>query len=151
MFFYWLTSTGFMIFPGGWCCYGEALNSIMLYVQIAHTTLVWFCQYPIPNHPLLLKCYEICQYQEKHSHAMMFPDFTITTYYGVVTIFQLGYRCKLLVFIFGSLGHVHKLVVRGLQMAGLSKRRAKQLAKYCSVSAIIGSRSIWRRRCFLYP
>ena len=67
------------------------------------------------------------------------------------TISQLGYRCKLLVFIFGSLGHVHKLVVRGLQMAGLSKRRAKQLARYCSVSAIIGSRSIWRRRCFLYP
>ena len=69
----------------------------------------------------------------------------------VQTISQLGYRCKLLVFIFGSRGHVHKLVVRGLQMAGLSKRRAKQLAKYCSVSAIIGSRSIWRRRCFLYP
>ena len=35
------------------------------------------------------------------------------------TISQLGYRCKLLVFIFGSLGHVHKLVVRGLQMAAL--------------------------------
>ena len=67
------------------------------------------------------------------------------------TIAQLGYRCKLLVFIFGSLGHVHKLVVRGLQMAGLTKRRAKQLARYCSVSAIIGSRSIWRRRCYLYP
>ena len=69
------------------------------------------------------------------------------------TISRLGYRCKLLVFIFGSLGHVHKLVVRGLQMAGLPKRRAKQLAGYCSVSgsAIIGSRSIWRRRCFLYP
>ena len=69
----------------------------------------------------------------------------------VQTISQLGYSCKLLVFIFGSLGHVHKLVVRGLQMAGLSKKRAKQLARYCSVSAIIGSRSIWRRRCFLYP
>ena len=39
-------------------------------------------------------------------------------------ISQLGYRCKLLVFIFGSLGHVHKFVVRCLQMAGLSKRRA---------------------------
>lgn len=69
----------------------------------------------------------------------------------VQTISQLGYRCQLLVFIFGSLGHVHKLVVRGLQMAGLPKRRAKQLARYCSISTIIGSRSIWRRRCFLYP
>ena len=68
-----------------------------------------------------------------------------------LTISQLGYRCELVVLIFGSLGHVHKLVVRGLQIAGLTKRKAKQLAKYCSISAIIGSRSIWRRRCFLYP
>ena len=67
------------------------------------------------------------------------------------TISQLGYKCTLLGFIFGSLGHVHKLVVRGLQIAGLSKRKAKQLARYCSISAIIGSRSVWRRRCFLYP
>ena len=67
------------------------------------------------------------------------------------TISQLGHKCTLLVFIFGSLGHVHKLVVRGLQIAGLSKRKAKQLARYCSISAIIGSRSVWRRRCFLYP
>ena len=69
----------------------------------------------------------------------------------VQSISQLGYSCKLLVFIFGSLGHVHKLVVRGLQMSGLSIRKAKQLARYCSVSAIIGSHLIWRRRCFLYP
>ena len=68
-----------------------------------------------------------------------------------LTISQLDYRCELVVLIFGSLGHVHKLVVRGLQIAGLTKRKAKQLAKYCSISAIIGSRSIWRRRCFLYP
>ena len=65
------------------------------------------------------------------------------------TISRMGYSCKLLVYIFGSLGHVHKLVVRGFQIAGLSKRRAKQLARYCSVSAIIGSRAIWRRRCYL--
>ena len=67
------------------------------------------------------------------------------------TISQLGYKCTLIGFIFGSLGHVHKLVVRGLQIAGLSKWKAKQLARYCSISAIIGSRSVWRRRCFLYP
>ena len=30
-------------------------------------------------------------------------------------ISQMGYNCTLLVYIFGSLGHVHKLVVRGLQ------------------------------------
>ena len=60
-------------------------------------------------------------------------------------VVQLGYKCKVLVFIFGSLGNVHRLVVRGLQMAGLSKPRAKALAKFCSISAIIGSRHIWRR------
>ena len=64
---------------------------------------------------------------------------------------HLGYNCKLLVFIFGSLGHVHRLVIRGLQMAGIPKPKAKALAKFCSISAIIGSRHIWRRRCFLYP
>ena len=69
----------------------------------------------------------------------------------VQSITQLGYRCQLIVFIFGSLGHVHRLVVRGLRILGLTKCRAKQLAKYCSISSIIGSRSIWRRRCFLYP
>ena len=69
----------------------------------------------------------------------------------VQAITDMGYNCQLLVFIFGSLGHVHRLVVRGLRIMGLSKCRAKQLAKYCSVSSIIGSRCIWRRRCFLYP
>ena len=44
-------------------------------------------------------------------------------------IIQLGYKCKLLVFIFGSLGNVHKSVVRGLQIAGIPKLRAKELAK----------------------
>ena len=51
---------------------------------------------------------------------------------------NLGYNCKLLVFIFGSLGHVHRLVIRGLQMAGIPKPKAKTLAKFCSISVIIG-------------
>ena len=67
------------------------------------------------------------------------------------TISELGYRCRLFVFIFGSLGHTHRLVVRGLQQLGMPKKEAKRLAKSCSVSAIIGSRHIWRRRCYLYP
>ncbi len=57
-------------------------------------------------------------------------------------ISEIGYRGRLLVFIFGSLGHTHKLVVRGLQQLGMPKMRAKRLAKYCSLSAIIGSRHI---------
>lgn len=62
-----------------------------------------------------------------------------------------GYNCKTLVLVFGSLGHVHKLCVRGLQLAGLVKKAAKQLVKFCSISAIIGSHIIWKRRCHLYP
>ena len=69
----------------------------------------------------------------------------------VQAIIHLGYKCQLIVFIFGSLGHVHRLVVRGLRIMRLSKCKAKQLATYCSISSIIGSRAIWRRRCFLYP
>ena len=67
------------------------------------------------------------------------------------TISELGYRCRLLVFIFGSLGHTHRLVIRGLQQLGMPKKGAKRLAKYCAVSAIIGSRRMWWRRCYLYP
>lgn len=62
-----------------------------------------------------------------------------------------GYSCKVIALIFGSLGHVHKLCVRGLQICGLHKNKAKKLTRYCSVSAVIGSLYIWRRRCHLYP
>ena len=34
---------------------------------------------------------------------------------------QLGHKCKLLVFIFGSLYNVHKSVVRVLQVAGIAE------------------------------
>ena len=64
---------------------------------------------------------------------------------------DLGYTCQFIVLVFGSLGHVHRLVLRGLQLGGLQKPAAKRLAKYCSVSAVIGSLSIWKRRCFIYP
>ena len=32
-----------------------------------------------------------------------------------------GYKCQFPVFIFASLGHVHKMVTRGLRMVGFSK------------------------------
>ncbi len=70
---------------------------------------------------------------------------------AISTIENLGYKCQFIVLVFGSLGHVHRLAVRGLWIGGLSKTRAKQLAKYCSISATIGSMFIWKRRCFLYP
>ena len=64
---------------------------------------------------------------------------------------DLGYQCKLVVLIFGSLGLVHNLVFSGLRLAGLSSRKSKQLAKFCSISAVIGSLAVWRRRCFFVP
>ena len=67
---------------------------------------------------------------------------------GIIT--SLGYRCRLSVLIFGSLGHVHKLTTTGLTIAGMTKSSAKQLAKYCSVSAVLGSLSVWRRRCHVH-
>ena len=36
-----------------------------------------------------------------------------------------AYKCPFLVFTFGSLGHVHKLVTRGLRIVGFSKMKAK--------------------------
>ena len=62
----------------------------------------------------------------------------------------LGYKSQYLVLIFGSLGHMHRLDIRGLRVVGFTKARVKQLAKYCSISSIIGSCHIWRRRC-VYP
>ena len=66
-------------------------------------------------------------------------------------ISSLGFKYRYCVLIFGSLGHVYKCTMRGLNIAGLSKRKAKQTAKYCSVSATIGSLAVWRRRCYVYP
>ena len=62
-------------------------------------------------------------------------------------ISDLGYHCKIVVLIVGSLGSVHKKFVSGLCMAGLSPRRARAIAKYCSISAAIGSKIIWKLRC----
>ena len=69
----------------------------------------------------------------------------------VECITSLGYHCQLIVLVFGSLGHVHRLAVRGLQNGGMQKADAKRLARFCSVSATLGSLFIWRRRCAIYP
>lgn len=69
----------------------------------------------------------------------------------VQEITVMGYKCQYIVLVFGSLGHVHRLATRGLRMLGFPKMNAKSLLKYCSISSIIGSRHIWRRRCCVYP
>ena len=59
---------------------------------------------------------------------------TLTKYQSLVAnINELGYKCRLVILIFGRLGHVPKLTVTGLRLAGLPKKRARQLAKLCNV------------------
>ena len=60
-----------------------------------------------------------------------------------------GFESKIVVLIIGALGTVHKKVVTGLRMLGLSTRQSKSLARYLSVSVIIGSGRAWTRRGYL--
>ena len=48
---------------------------------------------------------------------------------------QFGFQTKVI----GSLGNVHKNFVSGLIKLNISRAIAKSLAKYCSISTIIGS------------
>ena len=62
-------------------------------------------------------------------------------------ISDLGFQCKIIVLIVGSTGSVHKKFISGLVLAGLSIKCSRAIAKYCSVSAAIGSHIIWKQRC----
>ena len=59
---------------------------------------------------------------------------------------EAGFTTKIVVLVIGSLGHVHRHVVPGLSMLGLSRQSSKALARYLSISAMIGSRRVWARR-----
>ena len=63
-----------------------------------------------------------------------------------ISLSNAGFQTKTIVLVVGSLGTVHKRFVKGLMMLGLSKYRAKNLAKYISLSVMIGSRRAWARR-----
>ncbi len=39
------------------------------------------------------------------------------------------YQCKLITLVFGSLGHVHKNVIKGLHLGGLQKKASKKTCK----------------------
>ena len=62
---------------------------------------------------------------------------------------EAGFNTKVIVLVIGSLGSVHRRVVPGLRMLGLSQRQSKGLARYLSVSVMIGSRRVWARRRYL--
>ena len=58
-----------------------------------------------------------------------------------------GFSCRIVVLIFGSLGNVHRRVLPGLRLIGVPACSARWLAKYLSISAIIGSFRVWQKRC----
>ena len=62
---------------------------------------------------------------------------------------QFGFETKVIVLIIGSLGNVHKNFVTGLIKLNISRVIAKSLARYCSISSIIGSSKAWKTRCRL--
>ena len=62
------------------------------------------------------------------------------------TLCDQGFDTKIVVLVIGSLGTVHKRVVSGLTLLGLSRRQSKALARYLGISVMIGSRRAWARR-----
>ena len=66
-----------------------------------------------------------------------------------IEVNNLGFKTKVIVLIIGSLGHVHCKFVSGLINIGINKKEAKMLAKFCSISAVIGSSKVWKTRCRL--
>ena len=57
-----------------------------------------------------------------------------------------GFNCKILVFVIGSLGHVHYRFCSGLKKLGVPNRAAKAITKYASVSVMIGTNTVWNLR-----
>ena len=57
-----------------------------------------------------------------------------------------NYSCKTLVIIIGSLGCIHTRVTSGLKLLGFSTRKSKAIARYLSISAMIGSNIVWKSR-----
>ena len=58
-----------------------------------------------------------------------------------------GFHTQIVVLLVGSMGSVHKKFVNGLKKNNINGYEAKFLAKYCSISAQIGSYKVWKRRC----
>ena len=62
----------------------------------------------------------------------------------------LGYNVQTVILLIGSMGSVHKSFVSGLLKNNISKFEARYLAKFCSVSAQIGSFRVWKKRCSFF-
>ena len=60
---------------------------------------------------------------------------------------EFGFYTEITVLLIGSLGSVHNKFTSGLRKNNVNRAEAKYLAKYCSVSAAIGSFAVWKQRC----
>ena len=60
---------------------------------------------------------------------------------------ELGFYSEIIVLIVGSLGNIHNRFSSGLVRLGLPKYEANFLTKFCSISAILGSKIVWNMRC----
>ena len=58
----------------------------------------------------------------------------------------LGFYTEIIVLIVGSLGTVHNKFNSGLVHLGIPKHESNFLTKYCSISAILGSKIVWNLR-----
>ena len=65
-------------------------------------------------------------------------------------ISNFNFTAEVIVLVVGSLGTIHNHFVTGLVKCELPKYEAKFLSKYCSISSIIGSYRVWKRRCWLF-
>ena len=67
----------------------------------------------------------------------------INRYSPLVQMFEnRGYKAKLIILCFGSLGCVEKSVISGLRHFRTNKEEIKKLTKWCSISNIIGANYI---------
>ena len=59
---------------------------------------------------------------------------------------NLGFKVKMLVLCFGSLGNVPKNCSKMVQKIYKNHEKAKDILKWCSMSIIIGANFIWQNR-----
>ena len=60
---------------------------------------------------------------------------------------EMGYHTNVIILLIGSMGSVHNKFVSGLHKNNISPSQCNYLAKYCSVSACIGSFRVGEKRC----
>ena len=60
---------------------------------------------------------------------------------------NLGFRTEIIVLLIGSMGSIHTKFINGLMKNNLNRTESNCLARYCSISACIGSFRVWKKKC----